>query len=96
MRHILTLLIVTFVMSLSADLALAGSADYASQRQSQEDSYENQIANKAMQDYYRNTPASAPKPSAATQKKKSRTSSSNLHKKTFGDSENSEVWGTKK
>lgn len=96
MKHISIGCIVALLVTFTLSPAMAGSADYTSQRQSQEDSYEDQIANKALQDYYRNNPGSAPDSIRSKAQKKTRASSTELHKQTFGDSSNSEVWGTKK
>jgi len=79
-----------------AGAVLAGSSEYTSQRQAQESSYQDQIANKALQDYYREHPEQSPDVTGATRKDRSRKSSAELHKKTFGSDSNSEVWGTKK
>jgi len=92
MKHLLAIIIAPLFFTTQA---IAGSTDYTDQRQTQESSYQDTIANQALKDYYQKNPNQTPTTNA-TQKKKPRSNSGDLHRKTFGSDDSSEVWGTKK
>lgn len=79
---------------LTALPVMAGSDDYTTQRSSQEQSYQNTIANQALQQYYKNNPEQSPNYTGASQKKASKKKGS-LHQRTWGSEDSGETWGTK-
>lgn len=91
MKHLITILIAACLFATSA---MAGSTDYATQRSTQEQSYRDKMADQALQEHYRNNPVQTPAASTSN-KRKARKNSDDLHRKTFGNKDTSEVWGTK-
>lgn len=83
---------------LMTSFAHAGTADYADEQQSYEDSYKSTMQNKVLEEYYRTHPDQVSQTDDVKKdgQKAERDGAEGLHRKTFGQGQNSEVWGTKK